>query len=183
MNPVRRTIKNVQRKAKRVIFAVGKKPLPRDSTRGGILSFPRIIWKTPKVRRKRLAIKTPEEKREAVVRKAVREFHKHAETQTYTLKLSKRFPPVKGKRTEIYYDMPTLRDLIEKNTHRRMKKFLKENRISSEKAQEMALSASEEAERNVFRAAQDLSPDYEAHQFMVEGMDKKGRLKLIMVDI
>ena len=176
----------LKRRLKRAWFAAGMRPVLRDPPGHGFIgNFPRVVWRTPKVKGKALALKPRgyNPAMERMLRQAIRVRHARLKPVTYNLALSKRFPPIGGMRTEIYYDKPSLEELILKKPGPRVRAFLAENHLTVEQAHARALRADKELLENLSQMRMRLFMDYGADQVLVEGIDGKGRLKLILVDI
>ncbi len=170
------------RAVKRTALVLGTRPLLRDAVKILGLPFHRVIFKTPRVGGRRLAIKgrgdlETERKR----RNALEELHLEIRPSTYNFFLSKRYPSVRGKRVERYYDRPSLEDFVELRKNRRMKIFLAENHVTMEKAHAMAMEVLEEFTKNC--SALEISLDFGADQFLADSIDRKGKLNIILVDI
>ncbi len=172
-----------KQKWKRFAFWMGKRPILRDADRSMGIPIPRLIWKTGRVKGKRLVIKTAEEPRERIARQLIQEHYlTHASPKNYILKLSKRYPSIRGKRTEIYYDKPSLRDAIEINHNRRLRKLLSENRLNDRILQEKALEAFDELGRDLAFVEMAVSLDIGADQILIDKIDSQGKVHLILVD-
>lgn len=155
------------------------KPLIRDS---GFL-FPRIIHKT-KVRGKTVIYKPSGGKSEAqnriILSQTIPKQGKY-----YSFQLSKRYPRTpKQKRWEKYYDLPSLKDIFDKNKNRRLIQLMKKENISFDKLFDYCLKGYNEME-NLFHEylirdgteyTFDLGPD----QFMVDF--KNGKPNFILID-
>ena len=167
----------VGKKVRNFLFRARTRPVLRNS---------RVVFKTPKVRGKRLLLKKAYSQqtdlRERKVRNAVLEFHQDITPKTYSLRLSKRYPSIQGKRTELYYDAPSLYELVEGIPNKRSNAFLRKNSLSSKEAQKIAVNVSEELEKNIYHATQHLNPDFNLGSVVVLGWNGK-KLDLVMVDV
>jgi hypothetical protein len=176
----------MKRWIKRAVFRWGMRPIFRDTS---ILFVPRLIWKTPPVKGKRLVLKrTDDESRYRKAWNVMTEFHETHMTAHYSFDGVKHFPHVRGKRTQLYLDNPSLRDLVDGKMNRRVKNFLRENQLTFESAHRLAIEAFEELSNNTERAfslRMRVEPDYInlGDQFIVSKIGKDGKLHLVMVDI
>jgi hypothetical protein len=170
--------------AEKVMVQDKDKPLLRDNLH--------TIWKTPKIRLgneyRRLALKPRTENyaREVNARNAVMRVHDGLETKKYILARSKRYPVfMLGMKTEIYYDRPSLADLLGMRKNRRVKNLIRKSGLTMEKMHKMALEAYDELAKNVasIESEREAELDFAPNQFLVDSLDGRGRLKLIMVDM
>ncbi len=189
--------KNIQRRWHRFKFAAMQVPLFREGAPGTII--PTLIWRTPRLTKKgrRLALKPPHRypEMELEVRKALVEAHERLEKisqppapRYYTLSLSKRYPTIYDRRIEDYYDVPTLRLFLDKKINRRTRAFLTANKLTMDQAHELALNADLELDKNVELLLTEYGRknmphiDMHAAQVMVTGIDKYGRMNLVIID-
>ncbi|MBS3057736.1 MAG: hypothetical protein J4415_03870 [Candidatus Diapherotrites archaeon] len=171
INPFRRWI--------RKNFAVLRaRPLPRDAD----FIFPRIIWKT-KLRGKTVIWKTPARAGERQARQMISGIMPE-EGNTFYFRLSKRYPDLKGgRRWEEYYDLPSLKNIFDGTMNRRVKKILRENKLTFEELLQKSMEAKEEVdsilsrELNPFNYNLDFGPD----QLLVGIKNRK--IDFILVDI
>src|SRR3989338_6057280 len=142
INPFRRWI--------RKNFAVLRaRPLPRDAD----FIFPRIIWKTK--------ARAGERQARQMISGIMPE-----EGNTFYFRLSKRYPDLKGgRRWEEYYDLPSLKNIFDGTMNRRVKKILRENKLTFEELLQKSMEAKEEVdsilsrELNPFNYNLDFGPD------------------------
>jgi len=171
INPFRRWI--------RKNFAVLRaRPLPRDAD----FIFPRIIWKT-KLRGKTVIWKTPARAGERQARQMISGIMPE-EGNTFYFRLSKRYPDLKGgRRWEEYYDLPSLKDIFDGRINRRVRKLLRENKLTFDGLFQKSMGAKKEfdsilsSELNPFNYNLDFGPD----QLLVGIKNRK--IDFILVDI
>ena len=172
------------------LFRIGWRTLLRDPAKLFGIPIPRTIIKTPKVKGRRLALKPKqnlkEDVREHLARKKIMTMISYAHPQRFTMRLSKRYPKIKGRRTELYYDRPSLEDLIERRRNRRVAEFLKQHKMSIDEASEKALDVYDEIEKmehDFSDRISELSLDLNASQVMVGKIDANGKFELIVIDM
>lgn len=187
-----------KRKWKRLFFRLGTRPVFRDR-RAHFPFLPRMIWRTPHVRGKRLALKRWEEVKTITERRgitdttrrtwnAIMDYHRSITPQSYELMAAKQFPPMRGKRVQIYYDRPSLRDLLDMKQNRRTREFLRANKMTFQEAHDQAVKVFEELDQNIYKVTQlwlKTEPDYDLNigdQFIIDSKTN-GKLRVVMVDI
>lgn len=169
---------NSARRWLRKNFAVLRaRPLLRDAD-----IFPRIIWKT-RVRNKKVIWKTPARVGERQARQLISTIMPE-EGNTFYFRLSKRYPHIKGRRRwEEYYDLPSLKDIFDGRINRRVRRLLRENKLTFNGLFQKSLDAKEEfdsilsRELNPFSYNLDFGPD----QLLVGIKNRK--IDFILVDI
>ncbi len=170
-------LKRLKHKAKKAVVVLRSRPLLRDPTALGV---PRVIWKT-KSHGRRIIWKSPAEPREIEARKILPKIVPK-ECDTFYFRLSKRYPyKIGAKRWEQYYDLPSMEDVFHGRMHRRMRKLLREKRISFEKLLNMCTEAEEELHKILREHKDELNLDLGPDQLMV-GV-RNGKLDLILVDV
>jgi hypothetical protein len=120
--------------------------------------------------------------REIKARQLIMDLHADISPRYYNLSLSKRYPSIRGTRTERYYDRPSLSDLMEMRNNGRVRNFLRKHRIAHEQAQEFAIRTYEELMTNTSLLQGVVDYDFGGDQFLVDS-HKDGKLDLIMTDI
>jgi hypothetical protein len=109
-----------------------------------------------------------------------------ADPVTFRIKISKRFLPIRGRRAEIYYDGPSLYDLLEKRSNRRTLEFLAKHKMTHSQAYEYANRALDELDSTIGRAKRMFPKtffDFDSTQVIVTGIDKYGTFDFVMVDL
>ncbi|MBI4043669.1 MAG: hypothetical protein HY393_02585 [Candidatus Diapherotrites archaeon] len=186
MNFVKKGIIRLKRKIKRAWFVLGQRKIKRVHSR---------IKRTPRIKGKRLVLKRAHEKPEIerAWRKRIAEWHARHQARTYTLALSKRFPPIQGQRVEVFRDLPTLGDVLLSDVGyqkpgSRVLTFLKKNNVDAHAAVKMGTRVWHEFDHNlenILRGAGNprFPMDLHPYQFLVERIEKNGRMHLILVDV
>ncbi len=170
---------NSARRGIRKFLAVSRaRPLLRDSE----LGLPRLIWKT-KLRNKTVIWKTPARAGERQARQMISGIMPK-EGKTFYFRLSKRYPDIKGgRRWENYYDLPSLKDIFDGRINRRVRKILKENKLTFDDLFQKSIGAKEEFDSILFRELNPLkyNLDFGPDQLLVGIKNRK--IDFILVDI
>jgi hypothetical protein len=173
-------MRNAFRHTRRLFMVKTSTPLIRDFDG----PFPRLIYKT-RIRGRTVIWKKSGHEREDTARKIASEVIPR-EGKYFSFQLSKRYPRIPTqKRFEKYYDLPSLKDIYDGKMNRRLKKLLRENKISFNELLNICMKGYNEMQglkveymqRDGYENTLDFGPD----QFMVNL--KNGKPHFIMIDI
>jgi len=169
--------RKIKRKARHAKVILTSRPLIRD--RG--LLFPRIIWRT-KVRGKTLIHKNADGKRETNTRRTLAT-ELPLEGEHVKIIAGKRYPLAKsGRRWETYYEGPSLKDILDGNINRRVRKLLRENRLTFETLFDKCLLANEEATTLMSQSATILGKTLDDGPDQIQVKIENGKINFIFVD-